>query len=43
MFSPQVACHYALCHMSNLRNAHVTLSNLGIKGHKDRQVVSTRV
>ena len=33
MFSPHVACHYALCHMSNLRNAHVDLSILGVKGH----------
>ena len=25
-----VACHIALYHMSNLRNAHVALSNLGV-------------
>ena len=28
-----VACHQALCRMSNLRNAHVALSMLGVKGH----------
>ena len=33
IFSPHVACHYALCHMWNLRNAHVALSILGLKGH----------
>ena len=31
--SPDVACHQALCRMSNLRNAHVALSVLGVKGH----------
>ena len=33
IFSPRVACHLALCHMSNLRNAHVALSVLGVWGH----------
>ena len=26
-------CHYAICRMSNLRNTHVALSILGVKGH----------
>ena len=32
-FSPHVACDKALCYMSILRNAHVTLSILGVNGH----------
>ena len=27
------SCHKAPCHMSILRNAHVTVSNLGVEGH----------
>ena len=30
---PHFARHYAPCHMSNLRNDHVALSILGVKGH----------
>ena len=33
IFSPHVSCHYVLCRMSNLRNAHVALSILGVKVH----------
>ena len=32
-FFATFACHQALCRMSNLRNAHVALSILGVKGH----------
>ena len=30
---PHVACHYVPCPMSNLRNYHVALSILGVRGH----------
>ena len=34
-----VACHYTLCRMSNLRNAHVALLILGVKGHSLRSAL----
>ena len=33
IFSPHVTCHYALCDIFNLRNAHVAASILGVKSH----------
>ena len=33
IFSPHVACHFALCRMLNSRNAPVVLSILGVKSH----------
>ena len=32
MFSPYEACHYFLCHMSNLRIAYIALSMIGVGG-----------
>ena len=34
IFTPHVACHYALWRMPNLRNAYVALSILGVKGRQ---------
>ena len=41
LLSP-VVCHHDLCRMSNLRNAHVALSILGVKGHTGEKRVQLR-
>ena len=40
IFTSYVACHYALCRMLNLRNAHVALLILGVKGHSVEGCIS---